>query len=563
MTASLPPGALLILGGLALPLLPPALRKAWMLALPVLGAVQLWLLPDGASLPVECFGLTLELLRADRLSVGFAWIFHLAALLSVVYALALRDTMQHVAALVYAGSAIGALFAGDLVTLFVYWELTAISSVFLVWASRNERAYHAGMRYLLVQVGSGLLLLGGLIVHYVETGSIAFDELGLGTLGTNLIFLAFGIKCAFPLLHNWLQDAYPQATATGAVFLSSFTTKLAIYALARGYAGTELLIGIGAVMTVFPIVYAAIENDLRRVLAYAFNIQLGFMVVGIGVGTELALNGTVAHAFGGILYKALLFMALGAVLVRAGTVNGSELGGLYRSMPLTAAFCIVGAASISAFPLSTGFVSKALILSAAAHEGHLGAWLAMLFASAGVFYVAGIKIPFVAFFGRDGGIRVREAPPEMLVAMGATASLCIAIGVYPASLYAMLPFDITYAPYTLAHVVAQLQLLAFSALAFAVMRRRGIHPPQVRSTNLDSDWIYRKLLPQLGAAALAPLARVWEGRLGALLARGQGLFDAVYRHHGPHGVLSRTWPTGSMALWVAVILALALVLHYL
>ena len=277
-----------------------------------------------------------------------------------------------------------------------------------------------------------------------------------------LIFLAFGIKCAFPFLHNWLQDAYPEASPTGTVFLSAFTTKLAVYGLARGFAGEDILIWIGALMTAFPIFYAVIENDLRRVLAYSLNNQLGFMVVGIGIGTELALNGTVAHAFAHILYKALLFMSMGAVLYRVGTVKGSELGGLYKSMPWTAAFCIVGAASISAFPLFSGFVSKSLIMSAAASDGLLFIWFVLLFASAGVFHHSGIKIPYFAFFAHDSGKRCKEAPLPMLLAMGTTAVLCVGIGVWPEPLYALLPHPVDYVPYTTAHVVTQLQLLSCS-----------------------------------------------------------------------------------------------------
>ena len=290
----------------------------------------------------------------------------------MVYAWHVRDLTQQLAGLIYAGSAIGAALAGDLFTLFIFWEGTAVSSVLLVWASGTRASYRAGMRYLVVQFVSGILLFGGAVVLYQETGSLRFEHIGLEGLAGWLIFFAFGIKCAFPLLHNWLQDAYPQATVTGTVFLSAFTTKLAVYALARGFAGTPELIWIGAIMTAFPIFYAVIENDLRRVLAYSLNNQLGFMVVGIGVGTELALNGTAAHAFCHIIYKALLFMSMGAVLLRTGTVNGSELGGLYKSMPRTTGLCIVGAASISAFPLTSGFISKSLIITAVALEGIFG-----------------------------------------------------------------------------------------------------------------------------------------------------------------------------------------------
>jgi multicomponent Na+:H+ antiporter subunit D len=562
MTELLNPALVLILGGALLPLLPEAFRRWGSLVLPVLATVVLLLLPFGEYGQIQLFGYSLVTLRLDRLSFVFALIFHLAAFLTALYAWHVRDALQQVAALIYGGAAIGAVLAGDLITLFVFWELTAISSVFLILASGTERAFRASMRYLIIQVGSGVLLLAGAVVKLQATGSLAFDYLGLDSPGGVLIFLAFGIKCAFPLLHNWLQDAYPEATVTGTVVLSAFTTKLAVYSLARGYPGTEILIGIGAVMTAFPIFYAVIENDLRRVLAYSLNNQLGFMVVGIGVGTELALNGTAAHAFCHILYKALLFMSMGAVLLRAGTIKGSELGGLYKSMPYTTAFCIVGAASISAFPLFSGFVSKSLILTAVAGEHLWFVWLVLVFASAGVFHHSGIKIPYFAFYAHDSGIRCEEAPKNMLLAMGLTAFLCVAIGIFPAPLYAILPYSVDYEPYTTSHVITQLQLLMFSALAFTVLIRTGLYPPEMRSVNLDWDWTYRRILP-----LTIDRGRAWGEALSNRIYQtasisARAVVATLYRHHGPHGKLASTWPTGSMVLWVAVLLGASLFVYF-
>ena len=563
MIEGLSPALILILGALLVPFLRSGARKIYMLALPVLGLVQLFSFDQADHGVFQVIGYTITTLRIDSLSIVFGTIFHIATFLVVVYALHVRDTMQHVAALIYAGAAIGAVFAGDMITLFLYWELTAIASVFLIWARRTEGAYRAGMRYLLIQVGSGLILLAGMIFHARETGSVEFTKMSLDSLATWLIFIAFGIKCAFPLLHNWLQDSYPEATVTGTVALSAFTTKLAVYALARGFPGEEILIPIGAVMTAFPIFYAVIENDLRRVLSYSLNNQLGFMVVGIGIGTEMAINGAAAHAFSHILYKALLFMSMGAVLLRTGTVKGSELGGLYKSMPWTTAFCIVGAASISAFPLFSGFISKALIITAAAEEGHWFVWLVLIFASAGVFHHSGIKIPYFAFFAHDSGIRCKEAPWNMLLAMGLTAALCIGIGVYPQALYDMLPYQVDFTPYTTSHVLTQLQLLLFSALAFTILMRTGLYPPEVRSVNLDSDWIYRRFFPAIIVRADRIIRRLFHSGVDVRRRRVARLIDTVYRHHGPQGVLARTWPTGSTVLWVALLLGLTLLLYYL
>lgn len=557
------PALILIIGGLLAPLLNGRMRAVYLLALPLLGILQLCGMDYGSSGVFPLFELNLTTLRLDRLSFIFALIFLIASWLGVIYALHQRDTLQDVSALVYAGAAIGAVLAGDLITLFIYWELTALSSVFLIWARRTDAALKAGLRYLVIQIGSGVLLLAGTIIHVRATGSIAFEHLGLDAPGGLLIFIAFGVKCAFPLLHNWLQDAYPQATVTGAVVLSAFTTKLAVYALARGYAGTELLIYIGATMTVFPIFFAVIENDLRKVLAYSLNNQLGFMVVGIGVGTELALNGTAAHAFCHILYKALLFMSMGAVLFRTGTIKASELGGLYKSMPLTAGFCIVGSLSISAFPLFSGFVSKSLIMAAVAEQHYPWIFLVLLFASAGVLDHSGIKIPFFSFFYHDSGKRCAEAPTSMLVAMGLTALVCVLLGLFPQwLLYPWLPYAMDYAPYTMSHVLSQTQLLLFAALAFTTLMKLGWYPPEIPSVNLDFDWTYRKLLPAVTVRVWGGLDQAWKCLTDTVGRQVKAVIQFLSLHHGLHGQLAVTWPTGSMVLWAVLLLGACLVFYY-
>ncbi|OGA65106.1 MAG: Na(+)/H(+) antiporter subunit D [Betaproteobacteria bacterium RIFCSPLOWO2_12_FULL_65_14] len=560
--AELSPAWTLIVGAALVPLLRGTLRSVWIVLLPLVGMVQLAFMPHGEFGQLEFLGEALVIVRVDRWSVVFAWVFLIAALLGAIYSLHVRHALEPAAGLAYAGAALGALFAGDLLTLFVFWELTAVTSVLLIWARRSERAFRAGMRYLIVQIGSGVLLMFGALQQLAATGSIRFEHIGLDAPGGLLIFLAFGIKCAFPLLHNWLQDAYPEATESGTVMLSAFTTKLAVYALARGFAGTESLVWIGAVMTAFPIFYAVIENDLRRVLAYSLNNQVGFMVVGIGIGSELALNGTAAHAFSHIIYKALLFMSMGAVLLRTGTVKGTDLGGLYKSMPWTAAFCIVGAASISGFPLFSGFVSKSMILSAAGYESLFVTYLVLLFASAGVFHHSGIKIPFFAFFAHDSGKRCQEAPANMLVAMALAAALCVGIGIFPAPLYALLPYPVDYEPYTGSHVLTQLQLLLFAALAFSVLMRTGIYPPELLSVNLDFDWTYRRLLPRmLGAAGDALGRTIASAESGAARVLLQ-LETRARQLHGPRGVFGRTWASGAMGLGVMLMLLAFLLSYY-
>ena len=532
------------------------LRSFLMLAIIVLSGLHLCMLPEeGVRVQLNFLEYELVPYRLDDLSRIFGYVFHIAAFISVLFALHVRDTTQHVSGLLYAGSAIGAVFAGDLLTLFVFWELLAVTSAFLIWARRTERAYQAGIRYLIIQVLSGVILLAGILVHASRTGSLAFDFIGIGTLDGWLILIAFGIKAAFPLLHTWLTDAYPEATETGTVFLSAFTTKTAIYMLARSFAGTEILIYIGATMACFPIFFAVIQNDMRRVLSYSLINQLGFMVCGIGIGTALAVNGAVSHAFVHIIYKSLLFMSMGAVLHMTGKINATDLGGLYKTMPKTAILCIIGAASISAFPLFSGFVAKSMIMVAALKEGHDWIWLILLLASAGVLKHAGIQIPYFAFFAHDSGIRTTEPPKNMLLAMTIAAVLCLAIGIYPAMLYQLLPFKTDFNPYDVSHVLAQTQLLLFAVLAFVWLNQRGLYPPEVRATNIDVEWLYRRMLPRMLHSCFGWVWRTDAAMRSAGMGKINKLFDYFSQLHYPGGRMGRMRPTGNMVVWVTVLLA--------
>ena len=554
MGIDIPPFAVFFAGALLALLL----RRAWLsslcIAIPLVSAALLVFstAPD-AYIKTSIIGLELVLYSPDKLNLVFGYVFHIAAVLGGIFAWRVKDPIHQSATLAYAGSALGAVFCGDLITLFIFWELMAFSSAFLVWCGGTKNSVQAGTRYLTIQVVSGLLLLAGAALHYSETGSLEFTHIGLSGIASGLIFVAFGIKCAFPLLHNWLTDANPESTPAGTVFLSAFTTKVAVYALARGFAGTEALIYIGMIMTCFPIFYAVIENDLRRVLAYSMINQIGFMVCGIGIGTELAINGAAAHAFNDVIFKGLLMMSMGAVLYRTGKMNGSDLGGLYKSMPKTATLCIVGAASISAFPLFSGFVSKSMVMVAALQEGHSVVWIALLFASAGVFHHAGIKIPFFAFFAHDSGIRVKEAPTSMLIAMSIAALLCIGIGSFPQYLYMLLPYQTDFTAYDATHVLAQIQLLLFSALAFVWLKLSGIYPPELRSVNIDAEWTYRKGMVVLGRWTASAMQTLISEIYAMLLAGVNQVYRVILRVTGQSSRLAREWTVDSA---VAIVIGL-------
>lgn len=450
-------------------------------------------IPQGVYPIVEFWGYTL-ILRFDALSLPFAYAFVIATLIGMIYSHHLKSSKEHFWGFVYAASVMGAVFAGDLITLFVFWELMTIAAMFIIWASKTKAAQGAGFRYLLVHLFGGLCLLAGIIMKVHYTGSIEFGYVGMDLgIASWLMLIGFMVNAAIPPLHAWLTDAYPKASITGIIFLSAFTTKAAVYVLARAFAGTELLIILGAVMMVYPLIFIVLENDLRRVLSYSLINQIGFMIVAIGIGTPLAINGAVAHAFVHIIYKALLFMSIGAVMYRVGSSKVTDLGGLYRTMPLTMIFCVIGALSISAFPLFSGFAAKSVIVSAVAEEHLTYVWLTIMFVSAGAIYW--IKVPYFAFFNKDSGKRPKEAPLNMKVAMGIAALICVVVGILPSVLYDILPYSMNYMPYELSNVMKQLLLLSFVFLAFSLWLKSGYYPKERRSEILDLDWIYRKLAP--------------------------------------------------------------------
>ena len=508
------PATALLLGGIVAACLRGRFASMALILAPIIGLWYVHTMEVGSSSTLSLFGYEIQSVMADRQAKLFGYLFHIAALVAGIYSFHLRDPWQVSMALLYAASAVGVAFAGDMLSLFLWWEGLAITSVFQIWGRRTKEAEESGFRYLFFHVSSGLLLLAGIIFRYHGEGADALslapltEALEAGDLGALLILLAVGIKAAFPGLHVWLKDGYAEATPTGPVWLCAFTTKCAVCMLARLFPGAEVLITIGGVMAIFPIFYAVIENDLRRVLCYSKINQIGFMVVGIGIGTDLAIDGAIAHAFTHVLYKGLLFMSMGAVLFRTGEIRGSHLGGLYKTMPWTTGFCIVGAASISAFPLFSGFVSKSIIITEAAKNGHVLVWLCLLFASAGVFHHAGIKIPFFAFFAHDSGKRPKEAPVNMLIAMGIASFLCVFLGCNPQWLYALLPNGASgYHPYDATHVITQFEILLFSALAFTLFNLWGKYPPELPSVNLDVDWIYRKA----GRGFTKAMALFWNG----------------------------------------------------
>ncbi|RJS80836.1 Na(+)/H(+) antiporter subunit D [Methanophagales archaeon] len=495
MSEWLHPGLIFILGALLIPVLKGKWKQIYLLLLPIAALIDLLYMSKGVFWRLPLLEYELVFGRVDQLSLVFGYVFVIAAFCMTLYALHVKEDGQHVSAFLYIGSTLGVVFAGDLFTLYLFWEVMAFSSLFLIWYRKTKASSEAGFRYIMVHIFGGICLLAGIILHLQNTGSIAFDSFNWGTgwgyLSSYFIFLGFLINAAVPPLHAWLSDAYPEATVTGAVFLTAFTTKSAIYVLIRGFPGVELLIWLGAITAIYGVIFAVLENDARRLLAYSIIGQGGYMIAGIGIGTAMAINGSIAHALCCALYMALLFMGAGAVLEMTGRSKLSELGGLYKYMPLTFWLYMIGAFSISGFPLFSGFVSKTMVVESAALMHQPLVWLLLEGAAIGTFLVAGLKLPYLTWFARKDKrpiAEAREPPKNMLAAMGITAFLCIFIGVYPQALYRILPYPVDYNPYAASHLIGMSQLLLSTFVGFWLLRGMLHGTPTI---TLDTDWFYR------------------------------------------------------------------------
>ena len=382
----LPPAMILLLGALLIGPTRGALRTAVVLVTPLLTLAAVWQVPDGVVLTLQFLQYPIEPIEGSPVRRLFATIFALMAFGGGLYAYRQARWFELAAAYAYAAGAIGVSFAGDLISLFLFWELMALFSTVVVWCGGTPGARAAGIRYAIMHLLGGVILKVGIEGVMVHTGSIEVRPMMADNFDHWMILIGILINAAAPPLSAWLSDAYPESSPTGSVFLSAFTTKTAVLALILLFPGEPLLIGIGLFMVMYGIIYALLENNIRRILAFSIVNQVGFMVCAIGIGTQMAINGAAAHAFAHIIYKALLFMSAGAVVYRTGRNKCSEVGGLFRTMPLTAVCGIIGALAISGFPLTSGFTTKTMISQAAANESLVWVYFLLAAASAGVVY---------------------------------------------------------------------------------------------------------------------------------------------------------------------------------
>ncbi len=538
LSVEFPPALILLVGALIVPFCHPALRRILVVALPAAALGYILALPSGAEggslQPFSFLQDPIRMLRMDGLSRPFGIVFALNAVVVFIYAFYVRKSTQHTAALVYMGSALGVVFAGDLLSLYVFWEMMAVASTLIILSRDTLSARRSALRYLLVHLVGGLLLLAGVVLIILRNGGeIHFspETINLAEKHAGIYLMVAGIlvNAAAVPLGSWLPDAYPSASVTGGLILSAYTTKTSVYVLLRSFGPTEAqaaageaggwepLVWIGCIMSIYGVVYALLENDMRRILAYSIINQVGFMVCAAGIGTAQAISGASAHAFCHILYKSLLWMAAGAVLYRVGKSRCTELGGLHRTMPLTALCGTIGAFSCLGVPFTCGFVSKPVILEETLRGGEFTwAWLVLEIASASIVFHAGLKFPYLVFFHRDRGLRPREAPISMLLGMGALAAGCLFLGLFPGVLYGLLPYPLQHGAYDWGGLVHQMQMLAWAALAFFLCLRWIEPRPAV---TLDFDWFYRRGSP-LVYAVLDRLMNGMNDLAGRLFLRG-------------------------------------------
>lgn len=561
MIDALPPALILFVGAALIALTRGAFRSVVVLLFPLLALWFVWQVPDGVSVSLSFLDYAIEPVEGSKLRRLFATIFALMTFVGGLYAFRQAKGLELAGAFAYAGGAIGVAFAGDLLTLFIFWEVMAIFSTMVVWCGGTEQSRAAGLRYAFVHFLGGVILMIGIAGVAVQTGSIDIVSMRADSFATWMILIGVLINAAAPPVSAWLADAYPEATPTGTVFLSAYTTKAAVLALILLFPGEPVLIAVGIYMIFYGIIYALLENDARRILAYSIVNQVGFMVVAVGIGTELALNGAAAHAFAHIIYKGLLFMSAGAVLYRTGMRKCTDLGGLFRTMPLTCICGIIGALSISSFPLTSGFVTKALISEAAKTQGLVFVYFCLAAASAGVFLHAGIKFPWFVFFQKDSGLRPKDAPWNMALAMVIFSLACLGLGMYPQVIYQFLPYGMSYVPYYAGKVLFYLQLLLFSGLAFFLLL------PMMKRTltiTLDFDWFWRRCFPAVGRLVLSllnTLSKNWEktktNNLNKLLEQ------FTTRYIGVSGIFGRSWSIGVTAIWIAILFSVYVLIYYI
>lgn len=547
------PAYLLFAGALLMLALRGRAQDILFLAVPLAALALVWLVPPGSGGKLEWLGLTLTPVMADWLSRLFGTAFGLAAIFGALFAFDRRNTAERAAVLLYAGAAQGIVLAGDLATLFIYWEVMAIGSTLVIFANGAVRP---GFRYAVMHIFGGVLLLAGVVIVAQEPSGLSLRAFRADSIGTWLLLAGVLVNAGAPPVSTWVPDAYPRASWSGSVFLSAFTTKAAVAVLIRLFPGEPVLVGIGLFMAAYGLVYALIENDIRRLLSYSIVGQVGFMIVAIGIGTPLALGAAAAHAFCHILYKSLLMMGAGSVLRATGETRLSALGGLAAAMPMTATAVVVGGLSLAAAPFTAGFVSKSALLASLGDTHTALAWFGLTAISAGSMVYAGLKLPFFAFFRAAPARELSPLPRTMPIAMAGLAATNILFGVRPDWLMALSPDIDGVKVLTPDHILFQLQLIGGSVVCFAMLLKL-LSPAAIVA--IDFDWLWRVAPLRIWNWA-APSVRHAVGRLAPLRAAAEAQISAIVPRWPARLSDGANWLTGDIALAATALLAIVLLI---
>ncbi|MBQ3291410.1 MAG: hypothetical protein IJH43_03410 [Mogibacterium sp.] len=515
------PGLIMIGFGIIVMLLPRPFRKPLGLIAPIAATYALFQMTEESSLTYDIASyIHMEFIHFDGLSFAFMLAFCIIAILNGFYGEGIQHRYECGMSLVYAGSVMGVVLAGDCISLIVFWEVSAFASMYVIYAKHDRQSARASFRYILMHAFGGNMLLAGLIIYMFHYGNQIENIVNCyGEPCFWLIAIGVAVNAAIPPVHAWLPDAYPESTATGTVYLSSFTTKAAIYLMIRMFAGLESLVWIGAIVSIYAACMAIMENDIRRLLAYHIISQLGMMIAAIGVGGAIGADAATAHAITNIMFKGVLMMGAGAVIYATGKSKITELGGMAKKMPVTAICFLISSLAIAGLPGLSGFVSKALIMDGLHEGGFVIPGLLVTAGGVGTLLSITLKINWFVFFGPcddpEESKVVRKIPFTMELAMILGTIITMLIGFFPAKFYALMPNATIVDPYNMGHVLEYIAIFAGGSIPFFLYLKKMKPHDEI---TIDFDWFYRKPLNAL-ILLLSEIAHrifVWcDGRAGA------------------------------------------------
>lgn len=410
------------------------------------------LLQTGQALEVNLFGWDgpLQLaLHVDALSVLFALmgagIGGFVLLYSIGYmAHDKAATRFYATMLVFIGGFIGLVYSANLFILYLCWEVVGLCSFSLVgfWYT-NEEAVNGARKVLLMTHIAGYGLLAAILMIYYRTGSALWTDPAVGQAFTGGVFVlmlvALVAKSVQVPLHTWIPEAMAAPTPVSALLHAACYVKAGVYLAARMHsfgawpaAWGDTLMWVGTVTMAVGVMYAMVQTDLKRMLAFSTVSQIGYMMMGLGIGTPLAITAGLLHCLNHGFFKGGLFLTAGSVQHAAGTRDMNHLGGLAQRMPQTTLSWLVGVGSMMGFPLMSGFASKWMLYAAALQAGQVTPAVIAWAVSLGTVFM-GVKATSAVFLGPlpENAKEAHESPGSMVWGMGLLAAGSVILGIAP------------------------------------------------------------------------------------------------------------------------------------